>query len=104
MVKIIPRTYTGEADDFGNAEDPRTWLNHYEKTCRPNGWADDDDKLMNFVVFLKGEADDWYDINKEWIEHDDRTWEEVKNAFTLRFRPTNYNDEIEERLRTPTQK
>ena len=96
MVKIIPRIFTGEADNNGVVEDPRTWLMHFEKVCRPNGWNEDADKLQVFMVFLEGEAGDWYDVNSEWVANDQRTWEQVKAAFTTCFQPVNYADEIEE--------
>ena len=104
MVKIIPRTFTREEDDFRVAEDPRTWLAHFEKVCRPNGWDNDNAKATNFIVFLEGEADDWYQVNQVWIEDNTRTWAQIKTAFIGRFQPANYEDEVEERLCMPTQK
>ena len=103
MVKIMPRMFSGEEDARGLTEDPGKWLEHYEMTCLPNNWFNDDDMMTNFPVFLTGEAEDWYVINKHWIENDLRTWEEVKDAFIERFRPADYDEEIENRLRTPVQ-
>ena len=48
------------------------------------------------MVFLEGEAGDWYDVNSEWVANDQRTWEQVKAAFTTHFQPVNYANEIEE--------
>src|SRR5207248_763961 len=42
-------------------------------------------------------------INKHWIDEAVRTWEEAKEAFIERFHPADYDEEIEERLRTPVQ-
>jgi hypothetical protein len=66
MGKLSPHPYTGEEDGVGVAEDPRTWLLHYEKICRPNGWDDDAAKLLNIAPFLVEEAGDWYDANAVW--------------------------------------
>jgi Retrotransposon gag protein len=47
---------------------------------------------------------DWHYNNRAWIDAEDATWERVKNAFVERFRPVDYQDEIEERIRAPRQK
>ena len=64
MVKVLPRTYTGEVDASHAAEDPGTWLAHFEMLCGTNGWADDAAKLCNFPPFLAGEAEDWYMVEQ----------------------------------------
>ena len=73
MVKVHPRIFMGEQDSNGDAEDPRTWLSHFEKVCRPNNWNMEEEKMTNFMVYLQGEAEDWYDINTIWIENTHRT-------------------------------
>src|SRR4051812_5533813 len=103
MVKIMPRHFSGEENVRGETEDPGKWLEHFEMTALPNNWINEDDMIANFPAFLVGEAEDWYVINKHWIDEAVRTWEEVKEAFIERFRPADYDEEIEERLRTPVQ-
>ena len=103
MVKIVPRKFSGEEDTQGKTEDPGKWLEHFEMTCRPNDWFDDDDKKMNFPAFLIGEAEDWYIITRHWIDAEGRTWAQVKTAFVTRFRPADYDEEVENMLRTPVQ-
>lgn len=104
MVKVQARKFSGEDDNFGTSEDPGKWLEHFEMTCLPNNWEDDDDKIVNFPAYLTGEAEDWYVTHRDWVHADARTWDQIKNLFTLRFRPVDYEAEVEERLRTPTQK
>lgn len=104
MVKIVPRNYSGEADNNGVAEEPGKWLKHFEKVCRANDWDDDEEKIDRLPLYLEGEAADWCEVNSEWLEDEARTWIEVKISFLLRFRPEDYEEEIEEKLRNPTQK
>ena len=104
MVKVQARIFSGEENEQDMAEDPGRWIKHFEITCGPNNWANDADKIVNFPVFLTGEAEDWYLVNEEWVNENNRTWVQVKGRFIERFRPANYQEEIEDRLRTPAQK
>src|SRR5215218_7303252 len=104
MVKVQARKFSGEENKHGVVEEPGRWLKHFEITCGPNNWLDDEAKKLNFPVFLVGEAEDWYYVNEELINDVDTDWDNVKALFIDRFRPDNYQDEIEDRLRTPMQK
>src|SRR3954463_12949353 len=90
MVKIMPRHFSGEENVRGETEDPGKWMEHFEMTALPNNWLDENDMIANFPAFLVGEAEDWYVINKHWIDEAVHTWEEVKNAFIERFHPADY--------------
>lgn len=103
MGKATVRPYSGEEDDYGEAEDPGRWLDHFEMTCRANEWDDDAKKILKFPVYLVGEAEDWYHNTREWIDASGRKWSDVKGRFIARFRPVGYLDEIEDRLRAPVQ-
>src|SRR4051812_1797431 len=104
MVKIMARPFTGQEDENGFVEDPGRWVDHYNIVSLSNNWLDDDAKIRNFPVFLHDEAADWYDGEREWIGGENRTWAEVVARFVARFRPVDFLEEIEERLRTPAQK
>ena len=85
MVKILPRTFSGEEDAHGMTEDPGKWLEHFEMTCLPNNWIEEVEIMANFPAFLSGEAEDWYIITRHWIDANGRTWDQVKAAFIERF-------------------
>src|SRR4051812_48834081 len=103
-MKINPRTFSGEIDANGKAEDPGTWIDHYDLVSISNGWRSDKEKLQHLPIYLTGEAEDWFAVNRTWIQDKDRNWEELRVRFTERFRPSNYDEELEERLRTPMMK
>jgi len=86
------------------AEDPGVWLGHYLRICKSNDWTTNAQKLAHVSTSLVGEAEAWYEINAEWIEDDTTTWGDFADQFTSRFRPSDFAEELEERLRTPTQK
>ena len=104
MVKVQARMFSGEENEHGVVEEPGRWLKHFEIVCGPNNWLDDDAKKLNFPVFLTGEAEDWYMVNEVLINDVATDWDDVKLLFVDRFRPDNYQEEIEDRLRTPMQK
>jgi hypothetical protein len=104
MVKATARLFSGEADAFGKTEDPGVWLDHYENVCHANNWNYDLDKMGNMSLYLVGEAETWYRVNKAWIRAGDDTWDEFREAFLNRFRPVNFQDDWEERLQNPVQK
>ena len=104
MVKIMARPFSGQEDDRGNVEDPGRWTEHYEIVCLSNGWTDDKERIRNLPLFLTGEAEDWYHMTRDWIQADKRSWKEITDAFIARFRPEDFLEELEERLRKPAQK
>ena len=104
MVKITPRIFTGEQDSSGNVEDPQTWLNHFNKVSISNGWNTDALKIQHFPVSLLGEAEAWYEINNTWIETVGCLWRMVQDRMIERFRPSNYQEELEDMLRHPVMK
>ena len=104
MVKATARMYSGEADAEGKMEDPGDWLDHYENISQVNGWHYELDMMCNMSVYLAGEAEIWYRINKAWIRAGDDTWAEFREVFTKRFRPVNFQDDWEERVQNPVQK
>ncbi len=104
MVKAMARSYSGEADALGKTEDPGSWLDHYESVCLVNGWIYDDEKMSNMSLYLTGEAQTWFRVNKAWILAGDDSWDEVKEHFMSRFRPVNFVEDWEERVQNPVQK
>ena len=103
-MKITPRVFSGEENHEGVTEEPGKWLKHFERVCRGNGWEGDVDKIDQLSLCLEGEASDWYEVNEAWLEDDKRTWNDVRTEFLKRFRPSDYEAEIEDKLRDPTQK
>ena len=71
MVKIVPRNYSGEANNNGVAEEPGKWLKHFEKVCRANDWDDDEEKIDQLPLYLEGKAADWCEVNSKWLEDDE---------------------------------
>jgi len=100
----MARSYSGEADALGKTEDPGSWLDHYESVCLVNGWIYDDEKMSNMSLYLTGEAQTWFRVNKAWILAGDDSWDEVKEHFMSRFRPVNFVEDWEERVQNPVQK
>jgi hypothetical protein len=104
MVKATARSFSGEVDDFGKTEDPGVWLDHYENVCHANGWQSDAEKMTNCCLYLVGEAETWYSINREWIRAGNDSWKEYRRLFEKRFRPLNFFDDWEERVQNPVQR
>src|SRR5436305_12606711 len=104
MVKVQARSYSGEVDHLGKTEDPGVWLDHFENICYANGWDSDLAKMRNCCLYLVGEAETWYGINKSWIRTGEETWSNFRAAFEQRFRPVNFLDDWEERVQNPVQK
>ena len=104
MVKATARMYSGESDAEGKMEDPGAWLDHYENICQVNGWNYDQDKMDKASLYLVGEADNWYRVNRSWIRSGYDTWADFREVFLKRFRPVNFLDDWEERIRNPVQK
>src|SRR3954454_6201399 len=98
MVKFMARPFSGVV------EDPGCWLDHYEMICGANGWNGDTQSIRNLPTCLTGEAEEWFWIEKDWLDAEDREWEEVKARLTERFRPLDFYERIEEQLREPVQK
>src|SRR5215212_2891957 len=104
MPKPVARQFSGEVDASGYAEDPGMWLEHFQLVARSNAWDTDDKKITNVPISFIGEAETWYMVNAAWINGNGRKWDEIKDRFIQRFRPNNYQEELEERLRTTVQK
>ena len=64
MGKTQPRPFSGEANAYGQIEDPAAWLEHYEDVCIMNGWMTDADKIRNVSITFTGEAETFYSISK----------------------------------------
>src|SRR4051812_30227351 len=95
--------FSGEVDAYGKAEDPGIWMEHFKKISRSNGWSSDDDLLTHAPAYLDGEAERWYFNNQDYFSRKEATWKEFHAAFIERFHLTDYDDELEERIRTPAQ-
>ena len=104
MVKAAARLYSGEADALGEVEDPGHWLDHYENICQVNNWNYDLDMMSNMSLYLVGEAEIWYKVNKSWIRTGEETWADFREIFLRRFRPVNFQDDWDERVQNPVQK
>src|SRR4051812_13522741 len=104
MPKAAARPYSGEANASGTVEDPSDWLEHYENVCQIHEWLLDQEKMDNMSLYLTGEAETWYRVNKAWIRAGDEDWETLKETFLKRFRPVNFEDDWEERVQNPVQK
>ena len=102
MVKVIPRPFSGQVDLFGNVEDPQAWLDHFEMVSIPNGWNTNVLKIQNFPVYLVGEAASWYTVKRTLINAPGVSWAQVQASIVQRFRPANYNQELERRLHDPS--
>src|SRR6184192_3944855 len=100
MGKFTARSFSGEIDVMGKAEDPLAWLEHFETVSLINGWEDDKLRLRSVAINLIGEAENWYSVNRSWINTKGRKWKEFQMKFIKRFRPANFQEELEERLRT----
>src|SRR4051794_11725269 len=98
-----PLAYSGETNEYGHADDPEAWIRRFELAARINEWDTDAAKSSRLGFYLTGEAAVWYDINHHWVEDPDTDWEDVKREFLRRFRPVNFDDELEDRLRAPRQ-
>jgi hypothetical protein len=101
MVNGQVRLFCGEKDPSGHVEDPETWLNHFERMSITNGWNTDIHKKQHFQVYLTGEAEAWYMVNQNLINNPTTTWQHVRGGMITRFRPDNYMEELEKRLRNP---
>src|SRR3954467_6342537 len=101
MAKVSPRCFSGEVDAAGRAEDPSAWLDHFKLVSTVNGWIDDELKLRNAPVYFTKEAEDWYAVHRRWTQDENRSWREFREEFINRFRPANFQEELEERVRTP---
>src|SRR4051812_25629290 len=98
MEDAKPRYFSGEANSDGTAEDPGKWIKHFEKMCRIHNWDTDEAKISHFMVYLKGEAEDWSENNKAWFEEEDHAWDDIKTLFINRFHLIDYLDKIEDKL------
>jgi hypothetical protein len=81
MVKATARSFSGENDGYGRTEDPGVWLDHYENVCHANRWQRDVEMMTNCSLYLMGEAETWYSINKEWIRGGSETWKDYRRSF-----------------------
>ena len=98
------RLFSGERDHSGHVEDPETWLNHFGRMSITNGWNTDLQKKQHFQVYLTGEAEAWYMVHQVLIDNPTTTWAHVQGAMIARFRPDNYMEELDKRLRNPVAK
>ena len=97
------RPFSGEVNESGISEDPGMWLDHYQLITSTNSWDSDALKLRNIPVSLTGEAEQWYAVYAPYIRSGEWGWEDFVERFVERFRPSDYVEELEERLRTPVQ-
>ena len=104
MGKFNARSFSGEIDASGKAEDPSTWLDHFEMVGTMNGWEDDKSRLRSIAIYFTSEAEDWYLVNRGWVNTEGRKWSEFRARFIERFRPVNFQEELEERIQTPMMK
>src|SRR3954463_1293968 len=94
MVKNPVRPFSGEVDPSGNVEDPEAWLDHFDMVSVSNGWNTDVLKKQHFPIYLTGEAEAWYKVNRAWINLPATTWAQVSALITTRFRPGDFMDEL----------
>ena len=97
------RPFSGEVNDFGESEDPGMWLEHYQVVAEMNQWETEAQRLRNIPAHLTGEAEQWYSIYAHYIRGGQWKWDDFVEHFIERFRPSDYVDELEERLRSPVQ-
>ena len=98
MSKLIAHQFSGETNSDGYAEDPGLWLEHYLLVADENGWNTDANKISHLPLTFVGEAATWYAVYRTWIRDAARTWTEVEGRFIERFRPSDFQEELEERL------
>eukprot|EP00210_Caulerpa_lentillifera_P000116 g111.t1 len=92
------RSFSGLPD-----EDAISWLCHFKRVARINGWKTDSDKLWNIGVTFEGPSEIWYSDIEEWSLNASQTWKEFEDAFIERFKPPNYDELTENALRTISQ-
>ena len=80
----------------GKAEDPLSWLDHFEMISMMNGWEDDKMRLRSISIYFTSEAENWYSVNRTWIKAEGRKWTEFHVRFIERFQPMNFQEELEE--------
>src|SRR5689334_3567308 len=104
MGKMQAKPFSGEADAFGQTQDPVGWLEHYEDVCNMNGWTSHADMIRNASISLTGEAEVYYNLYKSVFRAPGNTWPQFVAAFTSRFRSANFIDELEVMVQNPVQK
>jgi hypothetical protein len=98
-----PPTYSGETNAQGLADDPEAWIRRFELASTINEWDTDAAKNSRVGFYLTGEASVWYDLNSNWILTAGTQWNDVKREFLRRFRPVDFDEELEQHLRSPKQ-
>jgi hypothetical protein len=104
MINLQVRLFCGEKDSSSHVEDLETWVNHFERMSITNGWSTDLQKKQHFQVYLTGEAEAWYMVNQNLINNPTTTWQHVRGGMIAHFRPDNYMEELDKRLRNPVAK
>ena len=94
-MKHAVRSYFGTS-----SEDPDAWLAHYGRVARTNGWWTDVALLWNVGVAFEGAAEVWYGSVEAWSLQQGRTWDEFRQAFLRRFKPSHFSELLENSLRT----
>ena len=97
-MKHAVRSYFGTS-----SEDPDAWLAHYGRVARTNGWWTDVALLWNVGVAFEGAAEVWYGSVEAWSLQQGRTWDEFRQAFLRRFKPSHFSELLENSLRTTRQ-
>ena len=100
-MKHRARIFTGSTSE--DAEDPETWVRHFERIARANGWTTDSDRIAAATVSFSGQAERWCQSEATWIDDAARTWDEFKAAFIKRFRPAGFKDKLQHELYTISQ-
>lgn len=84
---------------YGTHEDAGLWLLHVERMSELVGC--DEQKRLNYgLAYLRGQAELWLASQTYTFT----TWDAFKKALTERFRAVNFEDSLEEKLRTINQK
>ena len=89
-MKIRPLPFSGKC----GGEDVKGWILHFEGVCIVSGIYADAQQIALLTVCVEGEAARWARAYGRWLQASERTWEEVKNDFVVRF----LEEDLEERV------
>ena len=97
-MRLRPRQYSGRDEDVD------CWLQHFEGICVAGGITEEAQKIALLGVSLTGIAAQWARANGRWLNHTDRTWNEVKTRFLQRFEERDLEARLYEQLRRMKQR
>ena len=80
------------------------WLLHFEGICVAGGVNEDAQKIALLTVSTSGEATRWVRARSRWLFDEDRTWNEIKDAFRERFLEDDIEDQVNAALKTLRQR